>query len=183
LRTRVKGVTQDVCLAMPRSLGRQTRASAGSADLNLPAGSGSSHARCRHVGGNLGSTIPLAPGPGNLEPMSWAWLHSIYGFLGVIATLAGVAVPINWLIKRWRATRHPEVTPVCSPPPMAQPAPSIIMVPPANTGGAVSTFGLPVASAPVIPITNGPNMFNLTGQPAQSEVIRVSDSDFAFARD
>jgi hypothetical protein len=132
--------------------------------------------------------IPLAPGPGNLEAMSWAWLTETPAllFLFIAAVISFIASVITiWLFRpgvRQTDVQHTPVLAANPPAPTAQPA-TVIVVPPGNTGGAVSTFGLPVASAPVIPITNGPNMFDLTGQPAPSEVIRVSDSDFAFARD
>lgn len=134
-----------------------------------------------------GSVIPLAPGPGNLEAMSWAWLNShLVLLLGFIATLATIWAAIIWPIARWASARPAGAPAVDPPAPTAQPAPTVFTAPVGNTGGAVSTFGVSIASAPVIPITNPRNTIDLTptaGLTRASEVITVSDSDFVFARD
>jgi hypothetical protein len=110
---------------------------------------------------SLGNVIPLAPGTGNLEPMSWAWLNSpVVLLLGFIATLATIWAAIIWPIAR-RASARPAGAPAVAPPgPSAQPAPTVFMASVGNTGGAVSTFGVSIASAPVIPITDPPNTIN-----------------------
>ncbi len=129
--------------------------------------------------------IPLAPGPGILEPMSWAWLTGtpvlFIGFIGIVLGIPASVITI-WLFRPVvrRATSTPAETPA------VQPAPMVLMAPSRYHGGAVSTDGAFASYAPVVPITNPPNTMDLTrlAELARaSEVITVSDSDSAFARD
>ena len=134
--------------------------------------------------------IPLAPGPGNLAAMSWAWLSGstvlLISFIGVL-----IGIPAS-IIAVWqfalpiarRAFALPARAPAVEPAPRPQPTPNVTMAPIGYTGGAVPTCGPSAAYAPVVPIANGANTIDLTGCSAPaSEVIKVSDSDFAFARD
>lgn len=94
--------------------------------------------------------VPLAPGPGNLEAMSWAWLTGTPVLLvAFIAAVIGIPASVVVIAQLVRPVFH-KITRRRADIPAVAPAPSL---------------GLP-------------------GQPAPaSEVIKVSDSDFAFARD
>ena len=104
--------------------------------------------------------IPLAPGPGNLAGMSWAWLTGtpVLLFLFIAAVIGVPASLITiWLFRpgmRQADVQHMGVL-AADPPALTRPTPSVVMVSqPAYTGGAVSTFGPAIAYSRLIPITN-----------------------------
>jgi hypothetical protein len=93
--------------------------------------------------------------------MSWAWLTEPPAlFVAFIATLIGIPPSVAAIVAFVRPVVRRAMSRRAKKP-AVQSGATVSLTPPRKTGGAVSTFGVSIASAPAIPITNPPNTINL----------------------
>jgi len=90
--------------------------------------------------------IPLAPGPSNLEAMSWAWLNSpAVVLVGFIAMLIGIPPSVAFIVQFVRPViRH--VMSRRAKKPAALPAPTVLMEEVSPSAGRPSPADVPCRS-------------------------------------